>query len=241
VIKYRLALVEYLNTFPFSEGMKLAGLDQQIDVQRVSPATCATLFQSGQVDISLCPVGALEDMPGHEICSDYCIGADGDVDTVMLLSQVPMHQIEKVRLDPNSKTSNKLVQVLTDRYWKVRWKFYHDTKEEVPTSCVMIGDKVFDQKKNYPIRYDLAGAWKSMTGLPMVFAVWIARPDVPPEVIQQLNDAFKMGVDNIATNESLQDWQKKYLLKNISYPFDRRKKEAMELFLQYAGDLVPLR
>ena len=238
-MKYRIALVEYLNTFPFSEGLRLSGLDQDIEVFRVSPAACALLFQEGKVDISLCPVGALEDMPAHEICGNFCIGADGDVETVVLLSHVPIHQIDKVRLDVNSKTSNKLVQILADRYWQTNWKYYFDDQEKQPLSTVMIGDKVFEQKKKYPFRNDLAGEWKAMTGLPMVFAVWIAKPGVPNELIESLDNACKLGIDFIRSEEcDIPAWQKKYLQNNISYPLDRNKRDAMQLFLQYADNLV---
>jgi len=240
-MKYRIALVEYLNTIPFSEGLRLSGLDQQMDVLPVSPAECASLFKEGKVDISLCPVGALEDMPPYEVCGDFCIGADGDVETVVLLSHVPIHKIEKVRLDKNSRTSNKLVQILADRYWQTNWKYYFDENEKQPLSCVMIGDKVFEQKKQYPYRNDLAGEWKAMTGLPMVFAVWIVRPGIPNEVIQEMDMAFKLGIDFVRSPESvIPEWQKKYLLNNISYGLDLRKREGMQLFLQYADNLVTI-
>lgn len=238
-MKYRIALVDYLNALPFSEGLRLSGLEEEMEVIRVHPAECAVLFQKELVDISLCPVGALEDMPAHDVVGEYCIGADGDVETVVLLSHVPIHKIEKVRLDDHSRTSNKLVQILADRYWQTNWKYYFDENEKQPLSCVMIGDKVFAHKKSYPFRNDLAGEWKAMTGLPMVFAVWIAKPGVPPEIIQKLDNAFKLGLDFIRSPECLlPDAQKKYLLNNISYSFDRRKKEAMQLYLQYADSLV---
>lgn len=238
-MKYRIALVEYLNTLPFSEGLRRSGLEQQMEVHRVTPSECARLFQNGDVDISLCPIGALEDMPAYEVVGEYCLGADGDVESVALLSHVPIHKIEKVRLDRDSKTSNKLVRILAERYWQTNWKYYFDDNEKQPLSCVMIGDKVFEQKKNYPYRNDLAGEWKAMTGLSMVFAVWIARPGVSEEMISDLNAAFKNGLEYIATSEAgLLDWQKKYLSKNMSYTFDRRKKEAMQLFLQYAESVA---
>ena len=111
-MSYRLALVEYLNTFPFSEGLRLSGFDQQHELHRVTPSMCAQLFQERKVDISLCPIGALRDMPDYKICGKYCIGADGEVGTVELLSQVPIEQIIKVRLDDQSRTSNILLQIL---------------------------------------------------------------------------------------------------------------------------------
>ena len=240
-MKYRIALVEYLNTLPFSEGLRLSGLESQMEVHRVLPAKCASMFREGKVDISLCPVGALEDMPTHEIIGNYCIGADGNVESVVLLSHVAVHQIERVRLDSDSKTSNKLLQVLAERYWHYNWKYYFDDKEEQPLSTVMIGDKAFERKKSYPFRYDLAGEWKAMTSLPMVFAVWIAKPEVSKEIISELDAAFKLGIDFIRSGESgIEEWKKKYLLNNISYNLDQKKKEAMQLFLQYSNNLVAI-
>src|SRR5688572_22700459 len=123
-MSYRLALVEYLNTYPFSEGIRLTGLESKIEVHRVIPSLCAQLFEERRVDISLCPVGALMDMPDYEIQGKYCIGADGKVDTVMLLSDVPVEEISRVRLDDHSRTSNILLQILAKKHWKKEWKYF---------------------------------------------------------------------------------------------------------------------
>ncbi len=228
---YRLALVEYLNTYPFSEGIRLSGLEDRIEVHRVTPALCAQLFQERKVDISLCPIGALRDMPDHEMCGKYCIGADGEVGTVVLLSQAPVDQIRSVRLDEHSRTSNILLQILARDYWKKEWSYYFETNENLPETCVMIGDKVFEQKNNFAYAYDLADSWKIMTGLPMVFAIWIMKPGTPQNLTEAIDESFEMGMDSVRSeNSSLKDWQKEYLLKCISYPLDEEKMNALRLF-----------
>ncbi len=228
---YSLALVEYLNTYPFSEGIRLSGLDQRIDVHHVIPSLCAQLFEERKVDISLCPVGALSDMPDYEICGKYCIGADGEVGTVLLLSNVPVDQIQGVRLDDQSRTSNILLQILATHYWKKEWSYYFDPNEELPVSCLMIGDKVFEHKSKFRYSYDLAQVWKSMTGLPMVFAVWIMKPGVEKEFIDAIDDAFELGMASVKNgNTSLEVWQKDYLINCISYPRDEGKMEALKLY-----------
>jgi len=237
-MKYRLALVEYLNTLPFYEGMRLTGVDQELEVHRVVPSQCARMFKEEKVDISLCPVGALDEMPEHKIVGDYCIGADGPVGTVMLLSTVPLHHIKTVKLDPNSRTSNLLVQILAQRYWQTEWTYYDKENGIVPDACVMIGDNVFKEKANYPYQYDLAGAWKELTGLPMVFAVWIAKPEVSNEPILKINDSFKAGMEYVKSNENhLQQWQVDYLQRSISYPLDDNKKRALAMFRSWIGHL----
>ncbi len=237
-MKYSIALVEYLNTMPFSEGIKRTRLDSKLDIHRVIPARCAQLYDEGKVDISLCPVGALPDLPAHEIRGRYCIGADGAVGTVVLLSKLPLADITSVRLDDHSRTSNLLLQILADRLWKKEWTYYHDPGEVNPDSCLMIGDKVFKHRDQYPYKYDLSAAWKELTGLPMVFAVWITRPGIPDELIRELDDAFESGFEFVkSTDSGLAVWQRDYLLHNISYPLDNAKREGMELYLTWVATL----
>lgn len=234
----RLALVEYLNTFPFSEGIRRTGLSKILQIHSVIPALCAQLFQERKVDISLCPIGALRDMPDHRICGKYCIGADGEVDTVLLLSQVPLEDIRSVRLDDHSRTSNILLQILARNFWKKDWKYYFGAKGDEAESCLMIGDKVFQYQDSYAYAYDLALAWKTMTGLPMVFAVWIARPDIPDKIIQQIDQAFEAGMEAIKEGQtSLEPWQINYLTNKISYRFDDAKAEALSLFQDLSAEV----
>lgn len=235
---YRLALVNYLNTLPFSEGLKLNQSETKLEIFPVTPSQCATLFEEGKVDISLCPIGALAELPPYKVWGNFCIGADGAVGTVVLLSKVPMEEIRSVRFDDHSRTSNMLLQILAKRYWKKDWDYYFSQEDVQAESCLMIGDKVFKNKADYPFQYDLASAWKALTGLPMVFAVWIARPDVPDEVLKQLDIAFKSGMDYLVSpTNGLEAWQRDYLLNNISFPFDKGKQEAMQLFFQWAASV----
>lgn len=235
---YRLALVNYLNTLPFSEGLKLNEFDTQLEIFPVTPSQCATMYEEGRVDISLCPIGALSELPPYKLWGNYCIGADGEVGTVVLLSKVPLDQITSVRFDDHSRTSNMLLQILANRYWHKDWDYYFNSDTAQAESCLMIGDKVFKNKAEYPFQYDLASAWKSLTGLPMVFAVWIARPDIPDEILNQLDVAFHSGMEFMASGKNgLEAWQRDYLMHNISYPFDMAKREAMQLFFQWAASV----
>ncbi|HSF90541.1 MAG TPA: menaquinone biosynthesis protein [Saprospiraceae bacterium] len=237
-MKYSIALVEYLNTMPFSEGIRRTGLDSKLEIHRVIPARCAQLYAEGRVDISLCPVGALPDLPAHEIRGRYCIGADGAVGTVVLLSKVPLDDIASVRLDDHSRTSNLLLQILADRLWKKEWTYYQAQDVVLPESCLMIGDKVFKHKDHYPYSYDLSAAWKELTGLPMVFAVWITRPGIPDELVRDLDLAFESGFEFVKSTQSgLAGWQRDYLVHNISYPLDEAKRKGMDLYLTWAAAL----
>ncbi len=235
--RHRIALVEYLNTRPFTEGLRLSGMDRLHELVFGPPSTCARLFAEGRVDISLCPVGALGAVGAYKRWSDYCIGADGPVRTVVLFSRVPLDAIRRVRLDDHSRTSNQLLAILAARYWNTEWTFYADPNEPLPESALMIGDKVFAAESQYPFKYDLAEAWTRLTGLPMVFAVWIARPDVPDDLLAELNATFKAGMDWIDNApSSLTAGQLDYIRHSIAYSFGERQQAAMELYLRWAAE-----
>ena len=238
--KPRIALVEYLNTLPFSEGIKRTGIEAEADVHRVIPSACASLFAKGDVDISLCPIGALDDLPPYKLLGHYCIGADGRVETVVLLSRVPLEDIRTVRLDSHSRTSNLLLQILAEKFWKQSWIYLADPEAHDADAYLMIGDKVFVHKTEFPYSFDLAEAWKQLTGKPMVFAVWIATPETDDVWASVLDEAFELGMDALDRDAlSVEPWQKVYLKNNISYPLDEAKLEAMRLYLDWSRELVP--
>lgn len=237
--KLRIALVEYLNTLPFSEGIKMTGLESEAEVHRVIPSECARMFERHEADISLCPVGALDDLPPFKLYGQYCIGAEGPVATVVLLSQKPLDEIKYVRLDDHSRTSNLLLQVLADKWWKKDWEFSTMDDAHVPDAYLMIGDKVFVNQDRFTYRFDLAEAWQALTGMPMVFAVWIATPETEDRYASMIDHAFESGMRAIRTGHvPVTEWQMDYLTRNISYPLDEPKRNAMQLFREWSRSYV---
>jgi chorismate dehydratase len=86
---------------------------------------------------------------------------------------------------------------------------------------------------------DMAEEWKKYTGLPFVFACWVANRDIDKEFRDEFNSALKLGVDNI---DKVADYfgnsgkiprkeLLEYLKVNIDYQLNEPKKEAMDLFL----------
>lgn len=206
---------------------------------------CAERLKSGDADIALVPAGALPDFRNYHIVSDYCLGAVKKVITVLLLSHKPLGKIKKVYLDFDSRTSARLVQVLSQSFWKTEPVFErlkpgqaeHFSKKE---AIVAIGDKTFGMRNDYPYVYDLADEWIKFTGLPFVFALWISLKPIPEDVKVPFNLALASGINNI--DEVLKYFSsrlpqnadcRKYLTENISYTFDKAKRDGLNLFLSY--------
>ena len=131
----RLSVVSYLNTAPFISGIKKAQLEQQglVELSLDYPAICAQKLISGQVDVGLVPVATLPLLSNYSILGNTCIGAPGKVDSVMLLSDVPLSEIEEIVLDFQSLTSISLCRLLARDYWKITPKFIHAERDFIET------------------------------------------------------------------------------------------------------------
>ncbi len=205
------------------------------------PAKVAEQLLNDEIDIGLVPVAIIPRIKQHFIVSDYCIGAEGEVATVSLFSDVPIDEVKKVLLDYQSRTSVNLAKVLMRDFWKVNPEM-EDADEDFQlkitgtTAAVVIGDRAFEQRKRSAYDYDLAAAWKKMTNLPFVFAAWIANKPIDAAFMNEFNQANAYGVavidEVVAENPYPHFDLKSYYTKNISYELTADKKEGLNLFLK---------
>src|SRR5512133_2854413 len=84
--KIRISAVKYANTYPFIYGLKETGFEKKVILETDHPSECAAKLIDNRADVGLIPVAALPLLKEYHIISDYCIGANGDVKTVLLLS-----------------------------------------------------------------------------------------------------------------------------------------------------------
>lgn len=238
--KIKLALVSYINTIPFIEGIRASlPLLEKLELITDYPAKCAEMIRHHKVDGGLIPIAALAEIDGYEIISDYCIGADGVVETVALFSQQPLEEVDTIYLDYQSRTSAQLVQILAKNYWKRKFKFLPTTQGfegSIPdhSAVLIIGDRVFEYEHLYAYKLDLAENWKFNTNLPFAFAVWVGNDKVKA-IEKELNAAFELGLNDLAKhyNDLLtidEDHFINYLSEKIDFRLDNRKKKAIQLF-----------
>ena len=235
--KIRVSAVSYTNTKPFVYGLIHSDIINRIDLSLDIPSECASKLIDGQVDIGLVPVAALLNIPDYEIISDYCIGATGAVNSVFIFSHKPIKEITKIRLDPQSRTSNNLALVLLKNYWKIN----PAVVDEGEDAFVLIGDRTFGKKKDYKYAYDLAGEWQNFTSLPFAFAVWASNKRVSQTFVEEFNQALKYGLDNrreVIKNHPLNGFDlQDYLENKLDFHLDQKKREAIEMFLNYVKAL----
>jgi chorismate dehydratase len=237
--KCSLVMVNYLNAIPFTKGMEAEGLFEEMNIRTETPARCAAAFEEGDADVALIPAGALHGIDGYRIITDYCIGCDGEVRTVCIFSHQDIRDCRRLLLDNHSRTSVLLARLIVEQYLGLHMPFEPlDIDQYVPEegdAVLMIGDKVFEHETSFPYKYDLGALWKEWTGLPFVFAVWVARDGVSSEVEIRLNHAFRKGVgmSDLAPKDmqSVPDLAN-YFKLHIKYDLDNLKREALQRYLK---------
>lgn len=238
--------MNYLNTKPLLYGIKRHAVLDQIELTEDYPSRVAKKLIDDEVDVGLVPVAVIPKLKEWHIVSDYGIACDGPVASVCIFSDVPMEEVEEMYLDYQSRTSVNLAQVLLREYWKKDVKLIdargEDFRERIfgKTAGVVIGDRALEQRSRSKYIYDLGEAWKLHTGLPFVFAAWIANKKVSEEFVRAFNEANGVGLNHldevIAENPYPHFDLQKYYSHFVDFKLDQQKRQGMELFLEKLGN-----
>jgi chorismate dehydratase len=249
--KIRISAVKYANTYPFIYGLIESGFDKKVILETDHPSDCAAKLISGRVDIGLIPVAALPIVKDYHIISNYCIGANGNVRTVLLLSNSPFNEIDNIYLDYRSRSSVNLTKVLAKNSWKREFTWINTSKAfdfgnvGKNEAVVLIGDQCFEFESSFRYKIDLANAWKEFAGLPFVFACWVSNKKIDNVFIKEFDLALAQGVNNIdgvvkkfgQKGTMNGEFLRTYLNENIDFNFDDDKKRALKLFLKLMSEL----
>ncbi len=241
--KWRIGAVSYLNTRPLLLGMEQSPFSERIDLRKSYPAQIAQDLLDDTIDIGLVPVAIMPLLKNPQIVSKYVIGTEGEVASVALFSQVPMDQIENVYLDYQSRTSVALAKILFKQHWKKEVEFLIATEGYIneisgTTAGIIIGDRALASLTSFEYVYDLGLAWRQYSGLPFVFAAWVANKPIPAEFMEAFDAANAYGLASleevialIPASEQVYDLHK-YYTENISYTLTEEKKKGLESFFK---------
>lgn len=252
----RIGCVSYLNSKPLIDS-----LDDRpdIDVRYDVPARLFEDLADGAVDVALCPIVDMH-RPEAELCivPSGGIGSFGATFTVRLYSQVPLDRIEAIHADTESHTSVTLLRVLMHaKLGRLPTLIDYHAREHVadgklvehPQAMLLIGDKVVTDSPpavTYPYQLDLGEAWCATTGLPFVFAAWMARVDEDlgdlPALLNETRVRNEKRLDAIAdyyadTHGWPNDLARQYLGKVLQYAVGPRQLEAISRFTDAADAL----
>lgn len=252
----RLGCVSYLNTLPLIEGLRQmdglaltaappAELIGKLTSNEVDAALVSLIdYQHSTTELTLMPVGM--------------IASPAQTHTVRLFSRTPIDRITTLCVDAESHTSVALARIIlgerfgvTPAIREIRWG--EEGGESDARECdavLLIGDKVATRapaKDDYPHQLDLGGAWREMTGLPFVYAMWMCRAeDSEAIVIAQIaavldrtrrHNATRLGwIAN--TRAATHKWDAgeagRYLRELLKFDVDGDARCAVERFFDLA-------
>ena len=181
----RIGAVSYLNAKPLYYG--LCEYAPNVVLSMDVPSRLAEQLAAGELDVALIPSveylrGASR---GYQIIPGFAIATRGPVHSVKLFSRVPWGRIERLALDAGSRTSQVLARIWLDAEHgcgpcgsrSCRWAFR--CLESTADAVLMIGDRAMRvPREPFHDVVDLGEAWHTLTGLPFVFALWVARRGV---------------------------------------------------------------
>ncbi len=240
----RVSAISYLNTIPFVYGLENHPIRKKIEMELSTPAQSAEKLKKGTIDVGIVPVAIIPKLENNLIFSDYCIGAEGKVASVLLCSGKPLEEIERIYMDTESRTSVLLTKVLASHYWNISPEFvdfdFSGEDIDISKSYLLIGDKAMRNGENFRYVYDLAEEWIRFRNLPFVFACWTANRDLEPAFVEEFNDALGFGVANIEnavdrySNGFDKEYAIKYLSENVSYNLNADKRAGLSEFWSLA-------
>jgi len=247
----RVGCVSYLNAKPLIDGLDAAGAAVRYDV----PGRLLATLEQRAVDIALCPVIDFFRCPSPlVIVPAGGIGCAGPTLTVRLFSRVPLERVTAIHGDRDSHTSIVLLRLLmAERFGRVVDVIpFHASDaasagESSPEAMLLIGDKVVTaapDERDYPYTLDLGEAWHALTGLPFVFAVWLARRDTPlgdwPAVLDRQRRVNQHRLETIVQQHAPRhgwpiDLARRYLTEILQYGIGADELRAIEHFAALAA------
>ncbi|HEX3642212.1 MAG TPA: menaquinone biosynthesis protein [Ktedonobacteraceae bacterium] len=255
--RLRISAISYLNTAPLMWDFEHGDAGKDFDISYTVPSACAADLQSGAGDIGIIPAAAYTTIPGLVIIPGIAIASRRAVRSILLVSKVPVEDIQSVALDTSSLTSVALIKVLFARKWGATATFVSMAPDleqmlQQHDAGLLIGDPALKVDRSQYFTYDLAEEWLQLTGKPFVFAFWAMRQ-------QALKDAgagldlvaiFQKSRDHGLVPDSLksisQEWASRlglseadvqaYLRENIHYYLDSACIEGLQLFYGYAQE-----
>lgn len=243
--KLRLGAVSYLNSKPL-----VYGLTEALPAARVRfdlPSRLADGLAAGDLDVALVPIIELLRSPELRLLSDACVACRGPVLSVKVYFRTPPGEVKSLALDEGSRTSAALAQVLLAEQHNVRPELQtlsigQQVADSEADAVLLIGDRAMRRpSESFQETWDLGQRWREWTGLPFVFAAWVARSALPvdarslAESLGHVRDAGVANVPSIVEAEAAklgldQQVARDYLARNLHFTLGQSERLGIERF-----------
>jgi chorismate dehydratase len=247
----RVAAVSYLNSVPLYWGLIHGPQRNRFEVTFELPSRCSDLLGEGAVDAGIIPSIEYQRIPNLKIVPGLAVASAGPVRSVLLISKCALPKVRKLALTTASRTSVCLTQILLQRHYRIAPRLIPSgpNLEAMLKECdaaLLIGDPALASAFPGLKVYDLADEWRTMTGLPFVFAVWAVRAEAATADLVpafQQSAVYAMAhLSEIVEQETARtgltpELIRTYLTENIDFSLGEKNLEGLRLFYSLAHEL----
>ena len=238
----RLGRISYVNMAPVFHRLTC-------DVEEITgvPTELNRMLIAGEIDIApISSIAYARDASRLRLLPRLCVSSEGAVDSIQLVTRLPLGRVQSVAVTPESATSVVLTKVLLPRAELVPLDVWPNADAKL-----LIGDAALQSAFEDPTpHHDLGRLWLERTGLPMVFAVW-AAPEPVVDGLAELQEALVASVrlarsepERLAHEASARygypaGFLARYFEK-LRYSFGPRERAGLYTFLEMARDVGEL-
>ena len=236
----RLGRISYVNMAPVFHR-----LTHEVEEVTGVPTELNRMLLAGELDVA--PISSIEyarNASRLRLLPRLCVSSEGAVDSIQLVTRIPLGQVRSVAVTPESATSVVLTRVLLPRA-EIR------PLDEEADARLLIGDAALRSAFEDPTpHHDLGRLWLERTGLPMVFAVW-AAPEPVVDGLGELQESLVASV-RLARSEPerlAHEASDRYgypagflarYFEKLRYSFGPRERAGFYTFLEMARDVGEL-
>jgi chorismate dehydratase len=236
----KLGRISYVNMAPV-----FFRLEYEVEEVTGVPTELNRMVVAG--DLDLAPISSIEYARHADtlrLLPRLCVSSEGAVDSIQLVTRLPLGQVRSVAVTPESATSVVLTKVLLPHA-------SHVPLGEPADATLLIGDAALKSAYEDPTpHYDLGRLWLERTGLPMVFAVW-ASPEPAHPGLSDLEHALVASVRMARAEPELlaREASERYgypagflarYFEKLRYSFGPRERAGLYTFLEMARDVGEL-
>lgn len=263
----KIGWISYLNLYPILRGFEktVPELDRY-EFHDGHPALVNAKLRKGIVDASpSSSIVYLKNPSDFSLIEGHSISSSGPIRSIYLFSRLPVKELggRTIGVTNQTETSAALLKIVLGKFHGLDFKT-RITKLPVADSLhtygatlaigddAMIAEKKIGKKggPDSPFVYDLGLIWRQQTGLPFVFALWIARKDS----VQQNKSAFRrfrLDLERAKQHalahleEAAEEKPLKFLSpadvlqywRGISYDLGTLEKKGLALFRKYTKEM----
>jgi chorismate dehydratase len=238
----RLGRVSFINTFPVEWALSRHLDPGEVREVAAVPTALNRMLAARELDVA--NVSSIEYAHNPEryvLLPSLCVGSDGAVESVQLVTPLPLPAVRTIAATRDSATSVVLARVLVPHAEIL-------DQDEPADAKLLIGDAALSSAFSDPTpHHDLGALWRERTGLPMVFAVWAAQRDCDPDALGRIDRALRAAVAEASEHADLvaraageiHGFPAGYLARyfeKLRYGFGERERAGLSRFYELAAE-----